>query len=496
MRLLNKLPIQRKLALIIIISNFVLLLVVFSVSLFEDIQFIRRSSIENAKSQIHMQNQNFTKIILLDSPHFAADVISSIKSMPTIKNVFLYDANNVPKLSYTRSQTYSMAVPKSFPKQPQFRDGFLHIAEDVTFEGKKYGIVYYRFSTEILSSRVTSNILNAIYLFLVALLISIALSFFFQRIFTTPILHLADLLSRVTKDRDFDVIAKSDEENEIGKLYSNFNKMVVELKSYHAELTRKNEELEHHRNQLEDLVRVRTRKLERYTDELESFSYSVSHDLRAPLRAINGYCSLLLEEYGETLDEDAHNYLQRINSSTSRMAELIDDLLTLSRITRHELNKENINFTQLCQATVVELLQLNEKYGAIKFSVQPEMKLFGDEKLIKIMMENLIGNAAKYSQYVNNPEIQVRIEEHDHRQLIVVNDNGVGFDNKYANKLFKPFQRLHESPKFEGTGIGLTIVQRIALRHGGKVHAKSDSKNGSTFYVEVPKKVKVLSLVG
>lgn len=494
MRLLNKLPVQRKLALIIFISNLVLLILVFGISAYEDIDFIHRSTVDNAKSQIHMLNQNFTKIILLDSPHFAADVISSIKSIPSIKNVYLYDSNGKAKLSYTQSDAFAMQPPKSAPMQPEFKDGFLHITEDVEFEGQTYGKVYYRFSTEILSDRISNNIHSALYLFIAAVLLSFGLANFFQRFFSAPILHLAGLLSRVTKERDLNVIAKSEEENEIGLLYSNFNEMVKELRAYHLELTDKNQELEKHRFQLEELVQIRTKKLKRYTDELESFSYSVSHDLRAPLRAINGYCSLLLEEASDSLDAEGLNYLRRINASTSRMADLIDDLLTLSRITRHEVNKENIDVSQLCQS-VLEMVMLEPNYQHIKVNIQPNMSVYGDAKLIRIMMENLIGNAAKYSQYNQQPEIHIQTENHSKHYIIKISDNGVGFDSKYADKLFKPFQRLHDASQFEGTGVGLTIVQRIALRHGGNVRAQSDNQKGSTFYVEIPKKVKKLSLV-
>jgi len=489
MRIFNRLPLRGKLILLMFISNFILVLFMSAFLLYRDFTSIKRNTVETAKSEIASLNQQFAKIILLDSPHYAADLMASLREMENVKKLILFDRNNKAILHYARDRTANLLIPQKLPEAPEFKPDGLYISAAIIYDETKYGTVYMLFSTDLLNEKIINSITLVVILFIIALIVSIALSFLFQQIFSKPILYLANVLNHVTKEKNFDLVVESDERNEIGVLYENFNKMVSELHNFHNELMRKNRELENHRHRLENLVQLRTLKLKRYTDELESFSYSVSHDLRSPLRAINGYCKLLTEEYQANLDQTAIDYLDRISASTCRMGNLIDDLLTLSRITRFELKRRKVDFSELCRSIIATDL-FNAYYLHIKIDIQQDMVLFGDEKLLRIMMENLISNAAKYSQYQPDPEISISLKYRDNNQIIVVTDNGVGFDEKYAGNLFKPFQRLHASSRFEGTGIGLTIVQRIAQRHGGEVWATSTLDVGSTFYTSMPNQIK------
>jgi len=487
MRMFNQLPLRIKLIFLMFLSNFLLVLFMCTFLLYWDLTTIKRNTIEISKSEIATLNQQFAKIILLDSATYAADVISNLRDMARVKKLLLFDRDGKAKLRFARDGELNLSVPESLPVEPEFKTEGMYISANIVYDDTNYGSIYALVSTDLLNEKIHNSTVAIIILFFVALVISVVISYAFQQFFSKPILHLAKLLNRVTQERNFDISAESAEHNEIGVLYENFNEMIRELRLYHGELKDKNLELENHRSRLENLVQLRTHKLKRYTDELESFSYSVSHDLRSPLRAINGYCNLLIDDYKDRLDQSALEYLERISAATCRMGNLIDDLLTLSRITRFELKPKFIDFTNLCKSIVASDIYA-ENFSHVQVNIQSEMKLYGDEKLIRIMMENLINNAAKYSQYQIQPCVSIKLNENTENTIIAITDNGVGFDSKYAENLFKPFQRLHESSKFEGTGIGLTIVQRIAQRHSGKVWAKSQENAGSTFFTAIPKR--------
>lgn len=240
-------------------------------------------------------------------------------------------------------------------------------------------------------------------------------------------------------------------------------------------------ELRQHQDHLEELVQERTRQLEASNQELESFSYSVSHDLRAPLRSIDGFSQLLLEECGDQLDATARNHLQRVRANTQRMGHLIDDLLLLSRVTRRSLSHGKVDLSGIALAVAADLRE-NESGRMVEFHCQPGIWAQGDEKLLRVVLENLLGNAWKYTRKEAHPVIEFGVQRLDGTDCHFVRDNGAGFDMNYHHKLFGAFQRLHSMEEFPGTGIGLATVQRIIHRHGGRVWANSRPGAGATFY--------------
>jgi len=243
------------------------------------------------------------------------------------------------------------------------------------------------------------------------------------------------------------------------------------------------------RKQVEEQIRKlnadleqRAVQLEAANKELEAFSYSVSHDLRAPLRTIDGFSMALLEDYGEKLDDDGRNYLMRVRTAAQRMSQLIDDLLNLSRVTRAPLNAEPTNLSSIVQRVVHELQQTNPD-RIVDVSIMPNLVAESDPRLIKVVLENLVSNAWKYSSKQEFARIEFGVlEEAVNGRVYFIRDNGVGFDMAYVNKLFGVFQRLHTSSEFAGIGIGLAIVQRIISRHGGRVWAEGAPNEGATFY--------------
>lgn len=235
--------------------------------------------------------------------------------------------------------------------------------------------------------------------------------------------------------------------------------------------------IEHLNHQLEQ----RVAQLNAANKELEAFSYSVSHDLRAPLRSIDGFSQALLEDYGDQLDRVGRDYLQRVRAASQRMAQLIDDLLQLSRVARNELSQQSVDLTALAKTVGAELAARHQN-RAVEFVVAPNLTAYADLQLLRIVMENLLDNAWKFTRI--NPAARVEVGAADYKgdHTYFVRDNGVGFDMEYAGKLFGAFQRLHAATEFEGTGIGLATVQRIINRHGGQIEAEAVIGQGATFY--------------
>ncbi|RFC36610.1 MAG: His Kinase A (phospho-acceptor) domain-containing protein [Candidatus Nitrotoga sp. SPKER] len=237
--------------------------------------------------------------------------------------------------------------------------------------------------------------------------------------------------------------------------------------------------------ELEEQVIQRTAQLAAANQELEAFSYSVSHDLRAPLRSIDGFSRALLDDYSAHLDETGKDYLQRVRAATQRMGQLIDDMLKLSRVTRSEMNFKTVNLSVLAQ-TVVDELQHIQPERNVEFICTPGMLVRGDAHLLKVALENLLGNAWKFTSKREQAHIEIGVTHQVEASVYFVRDNGAGFDMAYVSKLFSAFQRLHAMTEFPGTGIGLATVQRIIHRHGGRVWAEGEPDKGSTFYFTLP----------
>jgi len=245
---------------------------------------------------------------------------------------------------------------------------------------------------------------------------------------------------------------------------------ITERKRAEEALTKKKEELEQKTNQLQAVNK-----------ELEAFTYSVSHDLRAPLRSIDGFSQVLLEDYIDRLDDEGKSYLMRVRSASQRMAELIDDLLNLSRVTRGEMRYETVDLSALAQTVSMDIQQ-SQPERDVEFTIAPGLVTKGDAHLLRVVLENLLGNAWKFTNKRERARIEFGYAKTDGQPAYFVRDNGVGFDMAYADRLFGAFQRLHSQKEFEGTGIGLATVQRIIHRHGGSTWAEGAVEQGATFY--------------
>lgn len=251
--------------------------------------------------------------------------------------------------------------------------------------------------------------------------------------------------------------------DEIGDMSRNFDAMTQALRESFDQIERKNDELA------------------ALNKEIEAFSYSVSHDLRGPLRSMDGFSLALLEDYGDKLDDEAKDSLNRIRAASQRMGRLIDELLGLSRVTRTELAIRSVNLSALTRE-IAESLQKQQPDRPVQWVIEEGMTVQADKSLMHIAMQNLLENAWKFTGKTEKPVIRVGMVEHDGRRDCFVADNGVGFDMAYADRLFGAFQRLHHESEFSGTGIGLAIVQRIFRRHEGQIWVHAMPGHGATFY--------------
>ena len=301
---------------------------------------------------------------------------------------------------------------------------------------------------------------------LVLLLLGLVGAFALSRSITKPLYSLTHAAS-VISGGDYSYVVNIRRADELGALASAFNIMVIKARDSQRDLERNVEE--------------RTAQLQTANKELESFSYSVSHDLRAPLRHIDGFSQALLEDYADKLDDVGKGYLQDVRGASQQMAHLIDDVLQLARVTRSEMRRETVDLSELARTVVTEL-QNRDAGRTATIVIEDSLLTHGDHRLLRIMLTNLLENAWKFSSKREKAEISFGKEQKGGEEIYFVRDNGAGFDMAYVGKLFGAFQRLHSVDDFEGTGIGLATIQRVVRRHGGRVWANGVVDQGAIFH--------------
>ncbi len=316
------------------------------------------------------------------------------------------------------------------------------------------------------------------------LLVAAVAAGFIAKSISDPIVKLKRITG-VIAGGDLTQRAEITSSDEIGELASSFNIMAARIDKNTSELVATNEQLRVIREELEQRVKARTAELEIANHELEAFTYSVAHDLRTPLRGIDGLSQLLVEKYGTALEAKGADYLNRVRKGAQKMDQLIDALLSLAKVTRITLSYDLVSFSELA-SELVEELKREYSSQAVEVVIAANLYARGDHHLFRVMLANLLGNAFKFSSRVQAPRIEFGLRREANQPVFFISDNGAGFSMEYSEKIFVPFERLHAQSDFPGTGIGLATVQRIVTRHGGKIWAEAEEGRGATFFWTLP----------
>jgi signal transduction histidine kinase len=475
--MLNGVPIKRKLLRALMLTSGLVLFLTFTSFLIYEVITFRHNAVRQLAIQAKIIASNSTGSLAFDSPDDADEVLAALKAEPHIEMAAIIDKNGKLFAHYPKVVAMNNLPGFATTATYRFEGGYLISIEPIVQNDHVLGIVYLKSNTSAMYDRLQ------LYASIVAIVITITFSVayifsnFLQRSISWPILALAETARAVSEKKDYSVRAIKTEENETGTLTDAFNQMLAEIESQNARIQLFNQNLEL-------TIRKRTEDLEAANKEMEAFSYSVSHDLRAPLRSINGYSKILLEDYGDQLGEPGRQTLNTVIRNAVRMGQLIDDLLHFSRLGKQSVKKIKLDMTALAQNVFEDIKGQYAK--EIDIQIHALAPVDGDSSMIRQVMQNLLSNAIKYSTKKDVVKIEVGSFQQDSSQVYYVKDNGAGFDMKYYDKLFGVFQRLHSASEFEGTGVGLALVHRIITKHDGKIWAEGKENEGATFYFSLP----------
>ena len=475
-------PIKRKLtAILLLISGLVLLLTSAAFVTYEIVTF-RQTIRSQLATRSRILAANSTAALAFANEADAREILGALKYDPHMVAAALYDRNGRILATYPAAPSADLIPAAPQPDGYRFEGGhlvgFTPVAQG---ENQRLGTLYIASDTKAVSDALRLSGVIAIVVLAIAMLAAYALAAALQGRISAPILALAETATAASTRQDYSLRAPKFGHDELGVLTDSFNQMLGRIEE-------QKQELQQHATRLEQRVAERTKELERRAlepqaanSELDAFAYSVSHDLRAPLRSIDGFSQVLLEDYGAVLDEAGRDSLQRVRVASQRMATLIDDLWKLARVTRTEMRTERVDLSGMAREIVLDI-QRTAPDRQVEFAIAPGLEAQGDSRLLRVVLDNLLRNGWKYTGKQAQPRVEFTAVDENGGRVFVVKDNGAGFDMKYADKLFGVFQRLHSITEFEGTGVGLATVRRIINRHGGRIWAEGVVDQGATFY--------------
>jgi signal transduction histidine kinase len=454
-----------------LVSGIALMLACAGFFVYDQITF-RQDLVRTLSAQAQIVASNSVAAILFNDPVAANSTLSALKDSQNVVSAGIFASDRRPLAQYSRESVNDVVnIPQLPPGEAEvhrFGSSHLVLVRQIRSEGKTIGFVYLRASLQEIDQRFKRYGMIALAVLLISLLAAAVVSSAFGKSVAQPIIQLAETAQKVSKDKDYTVrVAPSVQRDELSVLIDSFNEMLAELHLAHEEL--------------EQRVAQRTRELVSANRELEAFSYSVSHDLRGPLDSLNGFSYVLLKQYGAKLDDHARELIEHIRTSAKRMAELIDDLLNLSRVTTSAMHTEKVDLSAIAHSVIEDLCRTAPD-RKVDFIAPAKGEAQGDPHLLRIVVENLLRNAWKYTSHHDHARIEFGEVVNDNRKAYFVSDDGSGFDPRSADRLFQPFQRLHSLEEFPGNGIGLATVRRIVQRHGGEVWAHGAVEKGATFY--------------
>lgn len=463
-----------------LVSGAALLLACAAFATYE-LTYFRTTMVRNLAIQAQIVGGNSASALLFNDPESARNTLSALRAAPNIMSAAIYTPSGRPFAVYLRdpgNRVSDLIIPPTQPGSYRFTESELILIRVIEFQGKRIGTVEIHSDLgEIRAGLLRYAGIVAVVL-VMSLMAALLFSSFFQKATARPIAHLAETARIVSREKKYSIRAPVPESrDEIADLIDAFNQMLAQIQA-------RDTALQTARDELELRVERRTAQLEAVNKELESFTYSVAHDLRAPLRHIQGFSDALIEECSQQLDEISRTYLSRIADSTRRMHQLIADLLGLAHVGRQQLHLHATSLTRLTN-DVIRDLEDEIRGRNVEWRVGNLPVVECDPGLMKQVFFNLLANAAKYTRPRDRAVIEVGQMKIDGECVFFVRDNGVGFNMKYVHKLFGVFERLHRREDFEGTGVGLATVQRILHKHGGRIWAEAEVDRGATFFFTI-----------
>lgn len=476
------LPIKRKLTTVILSACTLVLLLASGAFVANEYLSSRRELSNTVRTMASVAADNSTAAIAFESRFDAQRTLQSLQADPRIIEAALYAADGSLFASYGKA-----AAPPAKPPPPglHFGQDDLSYATPVMEGGQPLGTLYVRASMDQIYAGLRTYLGITLVILLVSFVVAFVVATALRRRIARPIMELAQTTREVSLNNNYAARAAKHGEDELGQLTDSFNRMMARIEESDREARRAQDEVRRLNEELEQRVARRTAELAQANKELEAFTYSVSHDLRAPLRHINGFAQMLESEFAATLPPEAQRLLGRIRFGARTMGQLVDDLLRLARVGRQQLMLQVWPLQEVVEQVIHEL---NSEAGGrvIDWRVGALPSVACDIGLIRQVFTNLLSNAVKYSRTQPKAVVEISATRDEREHVILVRDNGVGFDMKYVDKLFGVFQRLHRVEEFEGTGVGLAIVQRVIQKHGGRVWAESAPGQGASFRFTLP----------
>lgn len=505
-RFLQTLDIQQKLRWIIMVTSSAALLLACVAFVIYDFYQIRGSLVTDMRTLSTMIGNLTTAALKFDDANTARESLGALQNRKHIVAACIFDKDGAVFAAYVRPGLKAPpAVPSLEPPGERFGNNRFESFAPIQLEGELLGTVYLQADLEEMHLRVRQYVLIVGVVMLLSSAVALLLSSALQRLISSPIIDLAVISRRVSTQKDYSVRAVKQGQDEIGQLIDAFNEMLGQIQSRDAALQQAHDDLE---KRVEERTRELQQAIEKLSSfaarlensnrELQDFAYVASHDLQEPLRKVQAFGDRLKQKYGEVIGVDGKDFLERMQSAARRMQNLIDDLLSFSRVTTKASPFKQVDLNKIAQEVMSDLeVRIQQTGGQIQAGVLPVIE--ADSVQMRQLLQNLIGNALKFHKPDGKPMVTISARILAPNEMpaaglprsgpmceLSITDNGIGFDEKYLDRIFAVFQRLHSRAAYEGTGIGLAICRKIAERHGGTITARSKEGEGASFIVTMP----------